>query len=264
MRIRLLAEEKTVVIHQERERPKSWREHRRHAPGWLAPLYAVDWLCAWMAHLLSRWVFLEVLEYLGTFSILIAVIFYFAESGDRIKQKHYQAWQVINTAQSRGGSGGRIEALEELNADRVPLVGVDLSDAFLQGIVLNKAELPRGNFSSADLRGSSLQSANLTQVSFDNANLRGASLRNSNLTFAGLQDADLFGADLSGTNLEGAHLDRADLRCADFKGAKWQRIASMRAANLFGAKNLPTGFTDWARAHGAVMVDAGDQWDPAP
>jgi hypothetical protein len=28
-----------------------------------------------------------------------------SEAGDRKKQKHYQAWQVINTAQGKGGSG---------------------------------------------------------------------------------------------------------------------------------------------------------------
>jgi hypothetical protein len=255
-------EERTVVIHHLRERPAPWQAHRRQAPGWLVPFCAIDWLCAWIAHLLSRWVLLEVLDYLGTFSILIAVIFYFAESGDRIKQKHYQAWQVINTAQGRGGSGGRIEALEELNADRVPLVGVDLSDAFLQGIQLNKAELPRSNFNSADLRGSSLQSADLAYVSFDTANLRSGNLRNANVTYAGFQDADLFGADLSGANLEGAHLDRADLRTTNLRGARWQHIASIRSANLFGAKNLPPGFAEWARAHGAVTVDSGDQWTP--
>ena len=88
--------------------------------------------------LLSRWSFLEVLEYLGSFSILIAVIFYFSESGDRLKQKHYQAWQVINTAQGKGGSGGRIEALQELDEDGVPLVGVDVSGAFLQGFACRK------------------------------------------------------------------------------------------------------------------------------
>src|ERR1700741_4710735 len=76
-------------------------------------------------------------------------IFYFSESGNRIKQKHYQAWQVINTAQGKGGSGGRIEALEELNADGVPLVGVDVSSAFLQGLTLERANLLRADFSSA-------------------------------------------------------------------------------------------------------------------
>ena len=57
------------------------------------------------------------------------------ESKDRIKQKHYQAWQVINSAQGKGGSSGRIDALEELHQDGVLLVGVDVSDAFLQGSI---------------------------------------------------------------------------------------------------------------------------------
>jgi hypothetical protein len=66
-----------------------------------------------------------------------------------MKQKHYQAWQVINSAQGKGGSGGRIDALEELHRDAVPLVGVDVSDAFLQGVDLNGANLLRGNFRAA-------------------------------------------------------------------------------------------------------------------
>src|SRR5438309_2166833 len=120
MNLRLSEEEAAVIIHQERKRPEPWSVHREHlARPWLRPLYATDWVSEWVAHFLSRWVLLEVLEYLGTFSILVAVVFYFADSGDRIKQKHYQAWQVINTAQGKGGSGGRIEALQELNADGV-------------------------------------------------------------------------------------------------------------------------------------------------
>ena len=72
-----------------------------------------------------------------------------------MKQKHYQAWQVINSAQGKGGSGGRIDALEELHRDPVPLVGVDVNDAFLQGVELNGANLLRANFRSADIRGGS-------------------------------------------------------------------------------------------------------------
>ena len=77
------------------------------------------------------------------------MIFYFTEAGDRKKQKHYQAWQVINTAQGKGGSGGRIEALQELNQDHVPLVGVDASEASLQGLRLHKANLLRCNLSAS-------------------------------------------------------------------------------------------------------------------
>jgi uncharacterized protein YjbI with pentapeptide repeats len=215
----------------------------------------MDWSCAWTAHFLSKWVLLEVLEYLGTFSILVAVIFYFTESGDRIKQKHYQAWQVINTAQGKGGSGGRLEALQELNADRVALVGIDLSDAFLHGVRLERADLSRSNFGSADLRESSFPFANLAYADLNTANLRGSDLHGVNLREAVLTDADLFGADLSGADLTGAQLDRADLRSANLDRLKWQGIRSIRLANLFGAKNLPSEFAGWARKQGAVFIE---------
>jgi hypothetical protein len=251
-----------MIIHEARKRPEAWGAYRRRiALPLLTPLYALDWLFAWLAHYLSRWVLLEVLEYLGTFSILIAVIFYFAESGDRVKQKHYQAWQVINTAQGKGGSGGRIEAVQELNADHVPLVGIDLSDASLQGIQLEHADLLRSNFGSADLRNSSFRSANLSQAGFTTANLRGSKLQRANLSQANLADADLSDADLSGADLTGADLDRADLRGADLRNTVWKNVRSIRLANLLGARNVPTGFADWALKNGAVSIQSDDQWN---
>jgi uncharacterized protein YjbI with pentapeptide repeats len=230
-------------------------------PSWLKPLYFVDWLLAWFAHALSRWVLLEVLEYLGTFSVLVAVVFYFAESGDRLKQKHYQAWQVINTAQGKGGSGGRIEALQELNADRVPLVGIDLTDAFLQDVQLPHGQLLRSRFGSSDLRESSFASANLAYASFNTANLRGATFRKANLSWADFTDADLSTANLTQSNLLGTRFDRADLRYTDWRGVRWQGIVSIRLANLLGAKNLPPDFAEWATRHGAVFLASDDQWN---
>ena len=243
-----------MVIHQERKRPDPWIAHRRRISNrWLIPLHALDWLFAWTAHFLSRWALLEVLEYLGTFSILIAVVFYFAESGDRIKQKHYQAWQVINTAQGKGGSGGRIEALQELNADRVPLVGIDLTDAFLQRVRLDRANLVRSNFGSADLRESSFESADLAYSSFGSANLRGSNLRHANLKHTDFKDADLYDAELSEADATGARFDGADLRNTNLHGFRWQGIESIKSANLLGAKNLPAGFAQWACEHEAVF-----------
>src|SRR5258708_13986753 len=163
-----------MIMRQPRSRPAPWKGTRqRRARRWLLPFLALEWIWEWVAFALSNWVFLEVLEYLGTFSVLIAVIFYFSESGDRIKQRHYQAWQVINTAQGKGGSGGRIEALQELNADKVPLVGVDVSSAFLQGLRLPNANLLRSDFSSADLRNSALAGGNFPLPKLNSANLRG-------------------------------------------------------------------------------------------
>src|SRR5262249_55792413 len=97
-----------------RKRPLPWsirRQSIKHA--WSVPFWAFEWCWEWLAYILGNWSLLEVLEYLGSFGVLVAVVFYFSESGDRLKQKHYQAWQVINTAQGKGGSGGRIDALQE-------------------------------------------------------------------------------------------------------------------------------------------------------
>src|SRR5271154_3905612 len=163
-----------MIMHSPRSRPAPWPIRK---PGtarkWLTPFIAFEWMWEWAAFYLSNWSFLAVLEYLGTFSVLVAVIFYFSESGDRIKQRHYQAWQVINTAQGKGGSGGRIEALQELNADKVPLVGVDVSSAFLQGLNLKNASLLRSDFSSADLRNSNLSGVDFTLADLQSANFRG-------------------------------------------------------------------------------------------
>jgi len=242
-----------MIVHAPRERPQPWpirRQRTRNA--WLVPFIAFEWMWEWVAFALSRWSFLEVLEYLGTFSVLVAVIFYFSESGDRIKQRHYQAWQVINTAQGKGGSGGRIEALEELNADKVPLVGVDVSSAFLQGLNLSGANLVRSDFSSADLRKSSFNAANLNFSNFNFANLRGAMLERANLSQADLRNADLNGASLAGTDLAGAILDDADLRHANLADVRWRQIQSIRQANIADVVNAPAGFMEWALKNGAV------------
>src|SRR5271165_2704790 len=156
----------TIINSPRRECP-SWEQRKERIRHWsAAPYHTIQFGIEWLAHKLGGWALVEVLEYLEKFSIVIALIFYFSESGDRMKQKHYQAWQVINTSQGRGGSGGRIEALQELNHDGVPLVGVDVAGAFLQGIHLPMAHLLRADLNAVDARNSDFQAANFT-----NANL---------------------------------------------------------------------------------------------
>jgi uncharacterized protein YjbI with pentapeptide repeats len=245
-----------MIFRAERERPKPWKVYAAGKPRWLLPFLAVDWLFAGIAYALSRWSFLEVLEYLGSFSVLVAVVFYFSEAGDRLKQKHYQAWQVINTAQHMGGSGGRIEALTELNADGVPLVGVDVSSAFLQGVQLPKARLLRANFSDADVRNSNFESADFAYASLNGANLRLSNLQHVSLVSANLSDGDFCGARFAGSDLSDTALDSADLGNADLSGIQWQKIRSIRKTNLAGVKNAPQGFLDWALKNGAVQSDS--------
>ncbi len=249
-----------MLVREARARPKPWRQYTAPVRNrWMVCFHGPEWLLQWAAYYLSRWAFLEVLEYLGTFSVLIAVIFYFSESGDRVKQKHYQAWQVINTAQGKGGSGGRIEALQELNMDGVPLVGVDASGAFLQAIQLRHASLLRANLSATDLRNSDLDGSNLAWANLRAANFRRAVLHEVNLSNADLEDADLVGADLRNADLTGTKLSNADLSQADLQGVHWGRIAAINGANVYGVRKAPDGFLKWALEHKAVSVHSGDE-----
>jgi hypothetical protein len=242
-----------------RERPEAWEERREKVRRvWAVPFAWVEHKMDWVAYALGNWAFLEVLEYLGSLGVLIAVIFYFAEGGDRLKQKHYQAWQVINSAQGKGGNGGRIDALEELNADGVSLVGVDLSSAFLKGVQLRKAKLARANFDGADARDADLSGAYLEDASLRATNFRGARLVGTSLGGTVLTGADLSGADLSGANLENADLGNAEL-----DGVKWEGIKSVKGMNVYGVEKAPEGFVEWAVGHGAVRT-AGDEEQSSP
>src|SRR6266481_1536450 len=247
-----------VRIH--RERPDPWAIRRQRIKHiWTTPFWGFEWILEWVAFALSRWTFLDVLEYLEGFSVLVAVIFYFSESGDRLKQKHYQAWQVINTAQGKGGSGGRVEALHELNADGVPLVGVDVSGAFLQSIHLQGARLVRSNFSGADLRDSDFAFADFSDANLRSVNFRQSNLHNAHFQHVHLDYADLWGADLSGADLSGAEIDSVDLRFANLANVHWHDLRTVKNANIYGVKNAPDGFIPWALQHGAVQSESDSQ-----
>ena len=247
-----------IVFREARERPIRWRERRQQIPRWTTPFFALEWIWEWVSFVLSRWTFVEVLEYLGSLSILVAVFFYFNESGDRIKQRHYQAWQVINTAQGKGGSGGRIEAMQELNHDGVALVGVDVSGAFLQSVHLTHARLRRSNLSAADLRDSDFESADLQDANLHSANFRRTNFHEASLAGAQMDDGDFEEADFTSADLSCAVLDNADLRLALLKGSQWKEIHSIKGANIYGLRDAPVGFVEWATKHGALQLPSDE------
>jgi hypothetical protein len=245
--------------------PETWRQFRaRTKDHWAKRLLCVGWACDKLAWDMGHWSFLTILAYAESFSVLIAIVFWVAEAHERTQQRHYQAWQVINTAQGRGGSGGRIDALQQLNEDHVRLVGVDVSEAFLQDVRLDKAELRRGAFRAADLRRAHFRNAMLEDTNFTSANLRDANLRNADLTGATFLNADLTGANLSGADVNGAVFDKADLRGADTANMKdWRSSESWRLANIYGVKNPPDGLEKWAVEHGAVHMGDTERWNAA-
>ena len=153
------------------------------------------------------------------------------------KDSTYQAWQVINSAQGKGGSGGRGDALRDLAANGVSLAGVNLDGAWLDQVNLRDATLPMASFENANLHGAQFQRATL-----DGANFRGAVL------VAG----SLAGASLRGADFTGARLSAADLSGADLYDVKGLRECSLAYANIEGVKRAPSWFRDWAIEQGAV------------
>jgi Pentapeptide repeats (8 copies) len=251
----------TTLVKTERTRPEEWAHHRARASAkWKLPFIALEWVWEWVAYWLSGWAFLEVLEYVERLGILVAIIFYFAESGNRTKQRHYQAWQVINTAQGKGGSGGRVEALQELLEDKVSLVGLDVSDAYLFRVRLDRALLDRSNFHGVDARGSSFAGAKMEFADLTSANVRGGDFAKADLRNADLKDADLKGANLTEADLGEADLSRVDLRNTDLTGVKWKDIRGIKLANVYGVRNAPDGFIDWALRQGAVAIETDTDW----
>jgi hypothetical protein len=223
-----------TIVTTQREPPEDWSVHRSRAISkWILPFVVLEWMWEWLAYWLSGWAFLEALEYGERLSILVAIIFYFADAGNRAKQKHYQAWQVINTAQGKGGSGGRVEALE----DKVSLIAVDVSGAYLFGIKMDRARMDRSNFHAINARDGSFRKAKLEYADFSSANLRRSNLMEADFRNANLADADLNGANLTGTDLAEADLSRTDLRNTDLTGVKWKDVHAIGLANIYAVQS---------------------------
>jgi hypothetical protein len=160
---------------------------------------------------------------------------------------NYQAWLVVNSAQGKGGSGGRIDALTNLARNKQSLAGVNVDGAWLVGADLRGADLAHASFKDANLQGALLSGANMKH-----ANLEGA-----NLTAAQLEGTDLQGARVAGARFSAASLLRADL--ADLVG--WREIAAVNYARLQDVQRAPVGFREWAieqGAEGSLLNDDGD------
>ena len=218
---------------------------------------------AWLQSL----AFLKILGIISNIGILIAICTYIGSEKQRRDDEVLNAWQTITSAHGQPGSGGRIQALEFLNASpganwrrRFPwfcaphplctwspksLDGINISvetedfqqpphntgpRVYLRGIVL-----PQASLRDADLERADLRNANLKWAFLERAILAGAILQEANLKQADLQEAQLEGAFLGGANLEAANLSKANLQ-----GAFLER-ANLAGANL-KATNLTEGF----------------------
>ncbi|HEU0012628.1 MAG TPA: pentapeptide repeat-containing protein [Longimicrobium sp.] len=218
----------------------------------------------------AQWI--AVLELL---LVLPPLYLYAASSDERRKQRHFQAWSVIAEAEGRKWSGGRPDALRDLNNDGEPLRAVSLAGAFLQSVRLPRADLKFARLDSTDLTGADLTEALITRTTLAHANFQGAILLGADFSMAEPSERVLFtravlcgalfiGASLPGADFEGARLDHARFDGADLRGARFvgnvlPRGASFRDANIADLR-APDAFVQAALRQGARLVRTPEVW----
>jgi hypothetical protein len=131
--------------------------------------------------------------------VIVSAINYGFSLGGLERQKYFQAWQVINTAQGYDGNGGRIEALQYLKSDG-------------NWFYSTKCQKDSSCLVGIEIKGS----ANLEGIDLSGANLNSSILQHINLKNANLKNANLEGAHLENSNLEGAKVDGIKYKNAKF------------------------------------------------
>ena len=236
---------------------------------WKLPFLHTEHFFEALARLLDQMDLFKVLEKLSSLSIIFAVAVFFWEIPQRTEQAQYEAWKIIKENEGKPASGGRLNALKNLNKDKVSLAGLNLKGAILPRLDLSGADLFKANFENAILNDAQLPNANLKNAALSRADLSHAKLNGAKLSGADLSHAKLWGADLSnadlkriipdnkneallsGTNLQAADLrgitlSKADLRNVDLRKANLSDV-DLKEANLQGAlydeeTKFPTGF----------------------
>jgi uncharacterized protein YjbI with pentapeptide repeats len=244
--------------------PESWQTIRQRHKAWALPFVWIEWVTEWLVYLLGRWAFIDLVKLVASLSIVWAAASYLLSADERRqaqldqrKAKHYQAWQVINSAQGKGGSGGRIDALQDLAADQVSLVGIDLS-----GAILDRIQLPGANLAIAKL-----DSAHLSEACLKEVTLSGATMKKTSFVSADLSNAILSNSDFREANLAFAELGASTLLGSDLRGAvlpdSIKNVSELYDANIYGAK-APHGVEDffkWAiEKMGAVCIGSDQEW----
>ena len=188
-------------------------------------------LLAWA----NRQALLGLFGLVGNAGIIVAVITYVGSEKQRRDAEVLNAWQTITNASGQAGGGGRIQALEFLNASpganwrrKFPwfcaphplcvwpaesLDGINLAVDSIELAIEDGGE----ENSDSNTSGRKPHGVYLAQIQLPRASLAMANLRDANLTNANLQDAFLYGASLQNAFLENANLQGTALMYADLQ-----------------------------------------------
>jgi uncharacterized protein YjbI with pentapeptide repeats len=186
----------------------------------------------------------KVTTILTTFGIFLGTVFYLIDMGKRRTENNNSAWGIVRDAKNEVASNGRIDALNSLSKGCTysnnyfgssvvnwffqnfdihsgcnSLVGVNLKDANIPSVQLNKSELSNGKLDNAILERANLGNAKLISVSASGTNLRYANLQGVELQYSNLERANLSHANLRDANISNVNLYGANLRYVDLRGS---------------------------------------------
>ncbi|HEY7235569.1 MAG TPA: pentapeptide repeat-containing protein [Gemmatimonadaceae bacterium] len=171
---------------------------------------------------------------------------------------------LLDSADLRGA------ALRGTHMTHAQLTGVRLDDANLDKADLSESRGYNPLIQHVWFRRGKLRKVNFEYALFDSTEMfavrmDSSAITNSDFHNAAMGAVDLKWTDLSGTELGGTRLAGADLRYAKLKDIKnWRDIRCLEGANLFGVREAPDGFLDWAfRAKHAVSIESDALWKQA-
>lgn len=97
----------------------------------------------------------SIAELLTKLTIFIGVLNYLVEGPERARQRHYQAWQLINGSGKSRGEAGRSIAIGVLVDDHIEMPDLDLTG---------------GNFHDKNFQGAKMPGVDFTGATIDHAN----------------------------------------------------------------------------------------------
>jgi uncharacterized protein YjbI with pentapeptide repeats len=119
---------------------------------------------------------------------------------------------------------------------QIKLLGGNIKDALLDGIVLSEAEIKGAYFNNASIKCSNLNRAIFTSSNFTSADLSNSLVENTDFSYTNLTKTKLKGMDLRSANFEGANLTKADLRGSQIKREQLNDIINKQGIKLSKSK----------------------------
>jgi uncharacterized protein YjbI with pentapeptide repeats len=222
----------------------------------------------WPAAPLIQDMYPNVATSLISIALTVLLIDRLYEQRDSQQLRKRLIWEMGST--DRASAGRAVKELTDQGwLGDGKLVGVDLSLANLERVVLASANLSKVNLASSNLKYADLKLANLQEAILDDctaekANFKGAVLKGSSLRRAKLSEATMDDTDItSSTDMLGASLIRTSLRSARLTNARLEECdmlecdlsnADLSEALLLRA-NMDSSVLDGANLERADLED---------